>query len=66
MVVMAGKVPHGDYGLSKPRCREVGGRRVPIGSMRQTEDILFALALTILIFGAVFSIAFMAKMEAFR
>lgn len=37
-----------------------------IGSIRHTDEILFALALTTIIFGAVFSIALVARVGAFQ
>jgi|GEM_PF-449413 len=43
-----------------------GYLRAHRGSIRHTDEILFALALTVLIFGSVFSMDLMARMGAFQ
>lgn len=45
---------------------KAGYLRVHIDSIRHTDEILFALALTVLIFGSVFSMDLMARMGAFQ
>jgi len=64
-IVIAGKVAQGNYRVSKPLCRQVASWSTSVGCMNLTDEILFTLGLAILIFGAVFSMAFAARMEAF-
>ena len=45
---------------------KAGYLRAQVDSIRQTDEILFALALTVLIFGSVFSMDLMARMGAFQ
>ncbi len=60
-VVIIDKIIHRYSSLSKPFFGEVKCRNACPGYMSPTGDILFTLALTIFIFGAVFSMAIMAR-----
>jgi hypothetical protein len=64
-IVIAGKVTQRNYSLSKPLCQQAVSWSTSAGCMNLTDEILFTLGLAILIFGAVFSMAFAARMEAF-
>lgn len=45
---------------------KAGNLRAHADSIRHTDEILFALALTVLIFGSVFSMDLVARMGAFQ
>ncbi|MBN1234897.1 MAG: hypothetical protein JW999_02475 [Methanotrichaceae archaeon] len=64
-IVIAGKAIQGNGRLFKPLSRQAESLSACAGCMNLTDEILFALGLAILIFGAVFSMAFAAGMEAF-
>ncbi len=61
-IVTIDKVIHRYSSLSKPFFGEGEYRNTCPSYMSPTGDILFTLALTTLIFGAVFSMAIMARM----
>ncbi len=62
--------PYEHYELSGIGARLFGSKagylRAHIDSIRHTDEILFALALTALIFGSVFSMDLVARMGAIR
>ncbi|WP_348305246.1 hypothetical protein [Methanothrix sp.] len=62
--------PYEHYELSGIGARLFGPKagyvRAQADSIRQADEILFALALTVLIFGSVLSMDLMARMGAFQ